>query len=70
MSLYDLEGKWNDYIGVQKEVLHVLRKEEFFIDNEIINKETGMCVKINTKGIKETIGTGKQYGSRQRINGK
>ena len=27
LSLYDLEGKWNDYIGVQKEVIAILRKE-------------------------------------------
>lgn len=57
LSLYNLEGKWNDYIGIQKEVLKVLRKEDFFCNNEVINKETGMCVKINAKGIKETLGT-------------
>lgn len=63
LSLYNLEGKWNDYIGIQKEVLKVLRKEDFFCNNEVINKETGMCVKINAKGIKETLGTGKRFQS-------
>lgn len=24
LSIYNLEGKWNDYIGIQKEVLRVL----------------------------------------------
>lgn len=28
LSLYNLEGKWNDYIGVQKEVLRVLRERK------------------------------------------
>ena len=59
LSRYNLEGKWNDYVGIQKEVLRVLRQEGFFMDNEIINKKTGMLIKINTKGIKETLGTGK-----------
>lgn len=61
LSLYNLEGKWNDYIGVQKEVLQVLRREEFFANNEIINKETGMHIRINAKGIKETLGKGKRF---------
>ncbi|MBO5336185.1 MAG: hypothetical protein J6A94_03530 [Lachnospiraceae bacterium] len=61
LSRYNLEGKWNDYVGIQKEVLRVLRQEGFFMDNEIINKKTGMLIKINTKGIKETLGTGKRF---------
>lgn len=61
LLLYNLQGKWNDYIGVQKEVLRVLRKEGFFYDNEIINKKSGMYVKINAKGIKETLGTGNRF---------
>ena len=58
LSLYNLEGKWNDYIAVQKEVLRVLRNENFFENNIVQNKNTGLRIKINSKGIKETIGTG------------
>lgn len=29
LQKYNLEGKWNDYIAVQKEVLRVLRAENF-----------------------------------------
>lgn len=61
MDLYNLENKWNDYIGVQKEVLRVLRDEHYFVDSEIINRKSGMCIKINAKGIKETLGTGKRF---------
>ena len=67
LSMYHLEGKWNDYVGVQKEVLRVLRKEGFFNDNEVINKRTGMHIKINTKGIKETLGTGKRFQALPKI---
>ncbi len=58
---YNLDGKWNDYIGVQKEVLNALRKEKFFAEDEVINAPTGMIIKINAKGIKETIGPGKRF---------
>ena len=61
LSKYNLEGKWNDYIGVQKEVLSVLRKKNFFINNEVVNKKMGVGIKINTKGIKETLGPGKRF---------
>ncbi len=61
LSRYNLKAKWNDYIGIQKEVLRVLRKEKFFDDNIVVNKETGMYVVINAKGIRETIGTGKRF---------
>ncbi len=61
LSKYNLEGKWNDCVGVQKEVLQVLRNENFFDKQEVINKMTGLCVKINSKGIKETLGTGKRF---------
>ena len=67
LSIYHLEGKWNDYVGVQKEVLKVLRKEGYFSENEVINKKTGMRIKINTKGIKETLGTGKRFQSLPKI---
>ena len=61
LSLYDLEGKWNDYIGVQKEVITVLKRENFFADNSILNLNTGLNIKINIKGIKETIGSGMRF---------
>lgn len=61
LSRYNLDGKWNDYIGVQKEVLDVLRVEKGFTYGEIINKQTGMCIRINAKGIKETLGPGKRF---------
>lgn len=58
---YNLEGKWNDYIGVQKEVMNVLKEGDFFVDSEVTNKQTGMIIKINAKGIKETIGPGMRF---------
>lgn len=61
LMYYNLAGRWNDYIGVQKEVLNVLRKENFFSESEVINVQTGMVIKINAKGIKETIGPGMRF---------
>lgn len=61
LSLYNLEGKWNDYIGVQKEVLKVLKDKNYFDNNIVLNKNTGLEIKINPKGIKETIGAGKRF---------
>ncbi len=61
LSLYNLEGKWNDYIGIQKEILQVLRSEKFFNNNDVINVKSGLCIRLNTKGIKETLGTGKRF---------
>lgn len=56
LSLYNLEGKWNDYIGVQKEVLKTLREENYFDRNEITNKESNLLIRITSKGIRETLG--------------
>ena len=61
LSLYNLEGKWNDYIGVQKEVLRVLREEKFFENTYIKNIESQMCIRITTKGIRETLGNGNRF---------
>jgi len=61
LSLYNLEGKWNDYIGAQKEVLRVLREEDFFTHYGCINTETGLCIRITSKGIRETIGNGNRF---------
>lgn len=36
LSLYNLEGKWNDYIAVQKEVIGVLKSENFFEQSSIL----------------------------------
>lgn len=61
LSLYNLEGKWNDYIGVQKEVISFLRKEGYFVNKDVINYETGIIIRLTPKGIKETIGKGKHF---------
>ena len=67
LSLYNLERKWNDYIGVQKEVISVLKKNGYFDDGTIINHETGMIIRVTTKGIKETIGKGNRFQSLPKI---
>lgn len=60
LSVYDLEGKWNDYIGAQKEIITVLKSEGFFERGTVVNAETGMEIRITPKGVKETIGKGKR----------
>ena len=61
LSNFDLDGKWNDYIGLQKEVLTVLRNEKYFERKEVINAESKMLIKINAKGIRETLGNGNRF---------
>ena len=61
LQKYNLDGKWNDYIAVQKEVLRVLRDKNFFDDNIVIHKESEMMIKVTPKGIKETFGNGKHF---------
>ena len=61
LQRYNLEGKWNDYIAVQKEVLRVLKDEKFFDDNIVVHKDSGMVIKVTPKGIKETFGNGKHF---------
>ena len=63
LSLYNLEGKWNDYIGVQKEVLRVLRGQNYFKEMYVENLESKMCVRITTKEIRETLGNGNRFKS-------
>ena len=63
LQKYNLEGKWNDYIAVQKEVLRVLRAENFFNDNIVIHKESGMMIKVTPRGIRETFGNGKRFNT-------
>lgn len=61
LLFYDLNGKWNDYIGVQKEVVDVLRKEGFFCLEPVVNIESGLSVRITTKGVRETLGSGNRF---------
>lgn len=61
LSAYNLGGKWNDYIGVQKEVISVLKQEGFFEERDIINDETGMIIRLSPRGIKETMGSGIRF---------
>ena len=61
LQYYGLEGKWNDYIGLQKKVVSTLREEHFFEKPPIINEETGMEIRITAKGIRETLGSGNRF---------
>lgn len=63
LSIYNLDRKWNDYIGAQKEIISTLKKENYFENNDIVNIQTGMVVRLTPKGIKETIGKGKRFQS-------
>ena len=63
LSLYNLEGKWNDFIAVQKEVLSVLREQNYFENSNVVNAESKMCIRITTKGIRETLGNGNRFKS-------
>jgi len=57
----NLDGKWNNYISVQKEVINVLREEGFFANKNVTNEKSGMNIRITTKGIRETLGNGKRF---------
>lgn len=63
LGKYSLTGKWNDYVGVQKEVLSVLRDNNFFKNNMVINRETRMQIVISPKDVRETFGKGKRFQS-------
>lgn len=67
LSNYNLDGKWNDYIAVQKEVIAVLKQKEYFETTDIINQKTGMVIRVTTKGIKETLGAGKRFQALPKI---
>lgn len=58
---YNIANKFNDYVGMQKEIINTLKREGFFNDNIVVNSETGMIVRINPRGIKETLGSGKRF---------
>lgn len=64
---FELDNKWNDYVGAQKEIISKLKKEDYFERDEIINVETGMHIRISPKGIKETIGKGKRFQNLPKI---
>lgn len=61
LSLYNLRGKWNDYIAVQKEVIAVLKDNDFFKLDNIINNNTNMIIRLTARGIKETLGNGTRF---------
>lgn len=61
LSVYNLEGKWNDYIGVQKEIIEVLKNRGYFGIGDVFNDETGMIIRITPRGIKETLGNGNRF---------
>lgn len=67
LAYYNLEGKWNDYVGVQKSVIESLRQEGFFENNVVENVESGMQIKLTVKGIKETLGAGKRFQSLPKV---
>ena len=61
LSIYNLDRKWNDFVGVQKEIISVLKEKGYFENRDIVNLETGMLVRLTPRGIKETIGNGKRF---------
>lgn len=67
LQKYNLEGRWNDYIAVQKEVLKVLREDNFFVENIVAHKESGMFIKITPRGIRETFGNGKRFNTTSKL---
>ncbi|MBE5952485.1 MAG: hypothetical protein E7260_13040 [Lachnospiraceae bacterium] len=61
LAFYNLEGKWNDYIGIQKSVINTLKATRFFDNNVVKNEISNMFIRINPKGIKETLGSSKRF---------
>ncbi len=64
---YNVDGKWNDYVGLQKRIVGSLKEEGYFENNDVVNKESGMLIRITTKGIKETLGKGKRFQNLPKI---
>ncbi|MBQ7954206.1 MAG: hypothetical protein IJ282_00495 [Lachnospiraceae bacterium] len=59
---YNLDGKWNDYIAVQKNIIRTMKQEKFFEKySSVRNLQSGIDIRITTKGIKETFGPGLRY---------
>lgn len=64
LKKYNIENKLNDYIAVQKAVINHLKETGFFDKNStVVNEETGMQIRINPRGIKETLANGKRFQS-------
>ncbi len=62
LKKYNIENKLNDYIAVQKAVVSHLKETGFFNKNStVVNEETGMQIRINPRGIKETLSNGKRF---------
>lgn len=62
LKKYNIENKMNDYIAVQKAVVNHLKETGFFEKNgTVVNEETGMEIRINPRGIKETLTNGKRF---------
>ena len=62
LKKYNIENKLNDYIAVQKAVVNHLKETGFFDKNStVVNEETGMQIRINPRGIKETLSNGKRF---------
>ena len=61
LDTYHLSGKWNDYVGVQKRVVNILKEEGFFENNIVVNDDSKMVIRITAKGIKETLSKGKRF---------
>ena len=39
LSIYNLDRKWNDFVGVQKEIISVLKEKGYFENRDIVNLE-------------------------------
>ena len=62
---FNVEDKLNDYIAVQKQVIPILEKENFY--GYVENEATGMEIDIGKKGIKETLGSGRRFQALPRV---
>ena len=62
---FNVEDKLNDYIAIQKQVVPILEKENYY--GCVKNEATGMEIDIGKKGIKETLGSGKRFQTLPRI---
>lgn len=56
----------NDFVGVQKNVINTLKKDNFFNKNNrniVVNADTDIIVEISPDGIAETLSKGKRYAT-------
>lgn len=67
LDSYNLTGKWNNYISVQKVIIGILKSEGFFKDNIVTNIDSGMVIRISTKGIRETLGSSNRFQTLPRM---